>query len=462
LFILIYEAYILGFKLLKDVEQEITTILRKLIRINTVNPPGNELEAATYLNDILSSEGFDCEIINSAPERANLITRLSGKEGKPSLLLLSHLDVVGANKKEWSVDPFEGIIKDGYVWGRGALDMKSMTAIETMVLILLKRNNVALRGNLILAATADEEKGGLNGVNYLMENYRDKISADYVINEGGGVGIFINNKTLFTIQNAEKGIIWFRVKTKGIPGHGSMPDKNNSAILLMNKVIDKLVNYTPQSFLDKSLKLFLEKLSETDLQLKEAISNISNNIQHIDVGLEEISKLYPDLAKELLPRIKMTITPTIIKGGFKENVIPSECETTFDCRILPGQSSDSILKVIRQLLNSIDPENIEMEILQIQDPTVSKVNTSLYNTIESVLRDFSPVSISSPLLMTGGTDSRFFRKRGKICYGFQPRLPEKPYHRIVKSEHGIDERISINNLVFGVSILYEVVKRFLS
>lgn len=449
-------------KLLNEVEQEIISILKNLIKINTSNPPGNELKAAIYLNDILSSEGFDCEIITTSSERGNVITRLCGSGEKPSLLLLSHLDVVAATKKEWSVDPFGGIIKDSFVWGRGALDMKSMTAIEVMVLILLKRNNISLKGDLILAATADEEKGGFNGVKYLMENYREKILADYVINEGGGIGIPINHKTLFTVQNAEKGIIWFKVKTKGIPGHGSMPDKNNSAIMLMNKVIDKLVNYSPQSFLHESLRLFLNKLSETDLQLKTAISTLQVNPMQIDTILDEISKIYPDLAKEILPRIKITITPTIILGGYKENVIPSECETTFDCRILPGQSSDSTLKLIKQLLNTIDSKNIQIEILQIQDPTVSKINTPLYDTIDSVIRDISPTSITTPLLMTGGTDSRFFRKIGKICYGFQPKLPEKPYHRIVKSEHGIDERISIKSLVFGVSVLYEVVKRFLS
>ena len=338
-------------KLLKEVEQETTTILKKLIQINTSNPPGNELKAALYLNDVLSSEGFDCEIIYSESERANLITRLCGTGEKPCLLLLSHLDVVAANKKEWSVDPFGGIIKDGFVWGRGALDMKSMTAIEVMVLILLNRSKISLKGDLVLAATADEEKGGINGVKYLMEKYSEKLSVDYVINEGGGIGIPINNKTLFTVQNAEKGIIWFKVKTKGIPGHGSMPDKNNSAIMLMNKVIDKLVNYTPQVFLHESLRLFLNKLSETDLQLKKAISIFQENPNQIDFILTEISRNYPDLAKEILPRIKITITPTIISAGYKENVIPSVCETTFDCRILPGQSSDSTLKIIKQLLS---------------------------------------------------------------------------------------------------------------
>lgn len=449
-------------RLLNEIENEITMILSNLIQIDTTNPPGNELKAAAFLNDILSAEGFDCEIIKSAPKRANIITRLKGTGEKPTLLLLSHLDVVTANKKQWSVEPFGGLIKDGFVWGRGALDMKGMTAIEVMVCILLKRNNVKLKGDLILAATADEEKGGNKGVNYLMENYREKVSTDYVINEGGGVGIPIKNRTIFTIQNAEKGIIWFKVKTKGIQGHASMPEKNSNAIILMNKVIAKLVNYNPQNFLHVSLQLFLEKLAENDSKLKEAFSTIIANPQKIDSALDKLIAFYPDLVKEIRPRVKMTITPTIIKGGVKENVLPSECETTFDCRILPGQNADKALKVIKSLLSTIDPENIELEILQIQEPTTSKIDTCFYETIVSVLKDFNPGCSVTPLLMTGGTDSRFFRKIGNICYGFQPRLPEKPYHRIVKREHGIDERISTRNLVFGASVLYEVIKRFLS
>lgn len=448
-------------RLFEEIENEITMILSNLIRIDTTNPPGNELKAALYLNNILAAEGFECKIIKSTPGRANIITRMEGTGEKPTLLLLSHLDVVTANKKQWSVNPFGGLIKDGFVWGRGTLDMKGMTAIEVMVCILLKRNKVKLKGDLILAATADEEKGGIKGVKYLMENYGDQISADYIINEGGGIGIPIKNRTIFTIQNAEKGIIWFKVKTKGIPGHASMPDKSSNAIILMNKVIDKLVNYNPKYFLHVSLRLFLEKLAKMDSQLNEAFSTIITNPQQSDLALDKLIASYPDLVKEIRPRVKMTITPTIIRGGLKENVLPSECETTFDCRILPGQSSDNALKVIRSLLNNIDSENIELEILQIQEPTVSKINTIFYDNIVSVLKDFEPGCSVTPLLMTGGTDSRFFRRAGSVCYGFQPRLPEKPYHRIVKREHGIDERISTRNLIFGVSVLYEVIRRFL-
>ena len=446
----------------EKLENEITMLLSDLIRIDTTNPPGDEIIAANYLDKKLSNEGFDCDIIESAPGRGNIITRLNGTGEKPSLLLLSHLDVVAANKNNWSVHPFKGIIRDGFVWGRGTLDMKSMTAIEAMVIILLKRNNIPLKGDLIFAATADEEKGGMKGANYLLENYREKIFANYVINEGGGIGIPTQSGTLYTIQTAEKGIIWFKVKTKGIPGHASMPDKDSNAILLMNKVIKKLSNYSPQGLLDDSLQEFLVKLGNDDPKLKNAFSRIIKDPTQIDKILDELAKHYLDLVTEIRPRVKMTITPTIIKGGLKENVLPSECETTFDCRLLPSQSVDSTLDKIKGLLRTIDSENISIEILQVQEPSVSPIDTNFYDILVSVLKDFEPGCVISPLLMTGGTDSRFFRKIGSVCYGFQPRLPEKPYYRIVKGEHGIDERISVKNLIFGTNVLYEAIIRFLS
>ncbi|MEM0489164.1 MAG: M20/M25/M40 family metallo-hydrolase, partial [Candidatus Bathyarchaeia archaeon] len=204
-------------KLLEDVEEEVTTILSNLIKIDTTNPPGNETRAAEYLARILEEDGFECEILESAPGRGNIITRLRGSMGKPRLLLLSHLDVVAANPNEWSVPPFSGLIKDGFVWGRGAIDMKSMTAIEVIVMKLLKRNNVQLRGDVIFAATADEERGGQAGAGWLVENHFEKVKAEYVINEGGGQAIPVNGRNIFTVQTAEKGILWLKVKSKGTP-----------------------------------------------------------------------------------------------------------------------------------------------------------------------------------------------------------------------------------------------------
>jgi acetylornithine deacetylase/succinyl-diaminopimelate desuccinylase-like protein len=449
-------------KLLKEVENEVTRFLRELIRINTTNPPGNETAAAKYLAENLSQDDFKCELFESAPERGSVITRLKGTGEKSSLLLLSHLDVVAADAKEWSVDPFAGVVKDGFVWGRGALDMKGMTAIEVMVMKLLKRNGVKLKGDVILAATADEEQGGLSGADYLLRNYPEKISAPYVLNEGGGLAMPTRNGNVFTVQTAEKGILWFKVKAKGVPGHGSMPNVADNAIMRMNKVIEKLGNYRSKVSLVPTVKKFLEEMARQDPVLQEPFTRLLANPELSDQILDELAKTAPQLAEEIKPRLKMTITPTIIHGGVKENIIPSHCETVFDCRILPGQESAQAIGLIKTLLSEVDSEKLVFESLQVQEPSESKAETPLYTTITAVLREFEPNCGVTPMLTTGGTDSRFFRRKGSVCYGFQPMYPEISSGKVVKREHGIDERITIENLVFGTSVLYETVKKFMS
>jgi acetylornithine deacetylase/succinyl-diaminopimelate desuccinylase-like protein len=449
-------------QLLKEVEEEVTNFLSELIRINTTNPPGNETEAAKYLAEHLRKEGFNCELYESAPERGSVITRMKGTGEKPSLLLLSHLDVVAADAKEWSVDPFSGVVKDGFVWGRGALDMKGMTAIEVMTMKLLKRNGVKLKGDVVLAATADEEKGGLAGAGYLLRNFPEKIRADYVLNEGGGLAIPTQNRNLYTVQTAEKGILWFKVRAKGTPGHGSMPNAADNAIIRMNKVIEKLGNYRSQVLLVPTVKRFLAEIARGDMALQQLFSRLLANPELSDQILDDLAKTAPQLAEDIRPRIRMTLTPTIIHGGVKENVIPSECETVFDCRILPGQTPAETLNLIKSLLKDVDPEKLEFENLQVQEPSESPAETPLYDVITSVLKDFEPNCGITPMLMTGGTDSRFFRRMGSICYGFHPMRPDVPYGETVKMVHGVNERISIKNLVFGTSVLYESVKRFMS
>jgi acetylornithine deacetylase/succinyl-diaminopimelate desuccinylase-like protein len=449
-------------QLLKEVEGEVTRFLSDLIRINTTNPPGNETVAAKFLAEWLNREGFKCELFESAPERGSVITRMKGTGEKPSLLLLSHLDVVAADAREWSVDPFAGIVKDGFVWGRGALDMKGMTATEVMTMKLLKRNGVKLKGDVILAATADEEQGGLLGADYVLRNHPAKIFSPYVLNEGGGLAIPTQNRNVFTVQTAEKGILWFKVKAKGTPGHGSMPNLADNAIMRMNKAIEKLGNYHSQVSLVSTVKSFLVEIAQEDVALQEPFSRLLANPEVADQILDELSKTAPQLAEEVRPRLRMTITPTIIHGGVKENIIPSECETVFDCRILPGQESTKSIGLIKALLNEVDSEKLVFESLQVQEPSESKAETPLYDAIAAVLREFEPKCGVTPMLTNGGTDSRFFRRKGSICYGFQPMYPEVPSGKVVKREHGIDERISIENLVFGTSVLYETVKKFMS
>lgn len=449
-------------QLLREVEREVTNLLCDLIRINTTNPPGNETEAAKYLAETLEKEGFKCELFESTPGRGSIITRIKGTGEKPNLLLLSHLDVVAANPKEWSVDPFEGVVKDDFVWGRGALDMKSMTAMEVMVMKLLKRNKMKLRGDVILAATADEEKGGEAGAGWLVRNHPEKIRADYVINEGGGLAIPIEGKNIYTIQTTEKGILWFKIKAKGRPGHGSVPGTADNAILRMNRVVEKLGNYRAKMTVVPTVKQFLSQITKENKTVQQALMLLLQNPDMGDQILDMLAEKDKAMAEELRARLRMTIAPTIIHGGIKENIIPSECEAVFDCRVLPGQNPTEAMNEIKRLLEGVDLEKLEFETIQANEPSESPANTPLYEQIVKVMKEFEPNCSIAPILLTGGTDSRFFRKIGSICYGFQPLRSDMPYGEILKTIHGIDERISIENLVFGTSVLYNVVESFMT
>ncbi|HVP17119.1 MAG TPA: M20/M25/M40 family metallo-hydrolase [candidate division Zixibacteria bacterium] len=447
-------------ELFQEVEEEVTSFLSGLIRINTTNPPGNETKAAKYVAEALEKDGFKCELIESEAGRGSVVTRLRGASRKPSLLLLSHLDVVAANATEWSVEPFSGLVEDGFVWGRGALDMKGMTAVEVMALKLLKRNNVKLKGDVILAATADEEKGGEAGAGWVVRNHPDKVYADYVLNEGAGMAMKIDGKNIFTINTAEKGILWFKVKAGGTPGHGSVPGAADNAILRMNKVVEKLGSFRPEISLVPTVKQYVSELAKSS-EFRD-LSVLLRNPTLSDQILDLLAQKEKYLAEELRARLRMTVTPTIIRGGVKENIIPSECEAVFDCRVLPGQNPANALSEIKRLLKDAGLDKLSFETVQANDPSESPLGTPLYKLMVKVLKEFEPQCSSTPVILTGGTDSRFFRRMGSVCYGFHPVRPETSYSEMQETIHGIDERISTENLVFGTSVLYNVIERFMS
>jgi acetylornithine deacetylase/succinyl-diaminopimelate desuccinylase-like protein len=446
----------------ETIKNEITQFLSDLIRIDTTNPPGNEAKAAQFIADYLAKDGFNCEIFESAPGRGSLVTRLKGTGEKPNLLLLSHIDVVAANPKEWSVPPFAGTIKEGYVYGRGAYDMKGMTAIEVFILKLLKKNNVPIKGDIVLAATADEEKGGEEGAGYLLRNHKEKVWCPYVINEGAGLAIPQKKGNVYPIQTAEKGILWFKIIAKGTPGHGSTPNTADNAIVRMNKVITKLNDYQPETLYISTLKQVVREIGNMNPDLESYFTKLLANPKQSEQILDELAKIDKAVAEEIRPRIKTTITPTIIHGGVKENIIPSECEAVFDCRVLPGQSVEETLATIKNLVKDVGLDKLSFEIIQMHNGNESSTQTPLYNAITDVLKEVEPGCGITPTLTTGGTDSRFFREIGSTCYGIQPMRPDEPIDLIEKRMHGIDERITIENLVFGTSILYEAIKRFMT
>jgi acetylornithine deacetylase/succinyl-diaminopimelate desuccinylase-like protein len=231
----------------------------------------------------------------------------------------------------------------------------------------------------------------------------------------------------------------------------------------MNKVIGGLEDYRAPIVIVPTVKQFLCNMAKEDAALRKPFSRLLVCPEEADLVLMDLEKTEKLLAEELRPRIRMTIAPTMIHGGVKENVIPSDCEATFDCRILPGQTVAEALSLIKGLLEGVGLDKLTFEVLHSNEPSESPVETPLYEAITDVLRGFEPCCGVTPVLMTGGTDSRFFRTKGSVCYGFHPMRPETSNQdRVVKREHGIDERISVENLVFGTSVLYETVKRFLS
>lgn len=452
----------LSVKMLYEAKDELVSLLQQLIRFNTTNPPGNETPAAEFLKEVLENEGFKCELLESSPSRGNVITRIKGTNRKPSLLLLSHLDVVAANPDEWSVDPFAGTVKDGFIWGRGALDMKSMTAVEVMLMKLLKRNGVKPKGDIIFAATADEEMGGGAGVEWLVKNHPEKIKADYVINEGGGFAIPVKNRNIYTVQTAEKAIVWIKIRAKGTPGHGSIPGAADNAVLRMAETVRLLGNHRSKIKLVSTVKRNLEELSKGAGFQQRLFGKLLANPLIADKILDMMAKKERALAESIRAMLRTTIAPTIIHGGVKENVIPSRCEAVFDCRILPGQSKETLLAEIKRVLEKVGLEKLEFEILQENTPTESPFDTPLYRTIEKTLREFDPNCRVTPFMMTGGTDSRFLREIGCVCYGFAPMKPDLPLNEFLRMAHGIDERISIENLVFSLSVLYRLVEKFMT
>lgn len=428
-----------------QVNQEVRNLLIDLIKINTTNPPGNELEAAKYLQKVFEGEGISSTIYQPAPGRGNLVARIEGKGNSRPLVLLGHLDVVAANPAQWTYPPFNAEIADGYIWGRGAIDMKGMLAMETLTLLLLKRSGQTPEREIILVATADEEAGSEQGIGWLLkQNIPGLAEAEYIINEGGE-GKIDNGIPVYACQNGEKGVLWVKMKVHGTPGHASMPSKDN-AIARTAALINRISRYKPEISLSETTRNFL-------LEMARAKGlRLTNDSKNLDYSLQMFANRHYRNERSVQAMLYNTISPTIIRAGEKTNVLPEVCEATLDCRLVPGETPTGFLKKLKDIVND---STVEWEVLQAADPTESPVNTELFSVIQKTVQRFNPKAIAVPYLSPGGTDSRFFRQRGITAYGFFPViLPETELQRM----HGIDERISLENLEQGTRILYEVVK----
>jgi acetylornithine deacetylase/succinyl-diaminopimelate desuccinylase-like protein len=433
----------------QGVRDEAVAILQNYIRINTANPPGNELEAARFLEGILRKEGIEVSVYESAPHRGNLLAVIPGKKKAGPLILLNHMDVVPAEADKWDLDPFGGIIKDGIVYGRGALDNKGNGVVDLMALLLLQRYRIPLKRDVIFLATADEEVGGRWGTKWMLGHLPRLNEAACVLNEGGVILVQENGELdHYEIATAQKVVAQFAVKAKGRTGHGSMPHSDSAAVKLV-RALDRLVAWQTPLVIIPLVKAYFANLA------KVRPPDETKGYQDIEAGLRDPSFAEAFTANpQYNAMVRNTITPTILKAGQKINVIPSEAEAAFDCRLLPGTSATAFFAQMKEVIKDEEIEIVPLPEFESSPLPASPVDNELYQTIERVAQRKDPGCVVTPFLITGATDSRFFRQIGIPCYDFSPfRLSLED----AKLVHGHNERISIENLGFASEVIFEIV-----
>jgi len=434
--------------------REATAFLQRLIQFDTTNPPGNETPAARYIADVFAREGCRAEVVESAPGRGSVIARLKGSGSKRPLLLLSHLDVVPAVAADWKHDPFGGELVDGEIWGRGSLDTKNLTAVWMAVFLQVKRLGLPLKRDLIFAATADEEMGGTYGVKWLVDNRPELLECEFALNEGGGTGMQLGGKTVYLYQTAEKGICWTRLTAKGRAGHASVPHRDNPVVHLAGAL--HRIGTTPLPMhVSDTFRLFTERMAAClPGQLGQAFSLLLD-----PAAQEQALALIPDeyQANTIRAMSHNTAAPTVLRGSDKTNVIPRVATAEIDCRILPGQTPESLLDELRQVLglqgNGEAEGRFELALDRASLATESPPDTPLADALRTALARHDPDAALVPFLVPGGTDGRFLRPLGVVCYGFAPTLPGTDE----SSVHGVNERISVKSLDFAVRVLWDAV-----
>lgn len=429
----------------------VVKLLQELIQADTTNPPGEEIRATLVLQQWLkTSQKITVEVLESAPRRANLIARLSGTgEAKP-LILLAHTDVVPADPADWAHPPYEGKVMAEKVWGRGAIDMKGMLAMETIALLELAEQDKALAGDVILVATADEESGGHYGLEWLLTKRPDLLKAGAVLNEGS-IGIKREEFDLFPIQVAEKGVCWLKLTARGEPGHGSMPHDNN-AVLHLSRAIEKIGRYRFPLQETVIMKRFTQTIAP-HFSFPESLALQYLFTPIIGTPLRWLARTALASDQAMLAMLADTASPTRLAAGNKTNVIPSRAIAYVDARLLPGKSPETF----RDFLQGLVGDDVSLEIVMQSAANQSPLDTALYNSFAKVLQQHFPEAVIAPVMSAGATDSRFFRAAGIPAYGLIPALIEREE---LKGLHGINERISIQGLTQGVIILKEVISDY--
>lgn len=425
-------------------------ILQNLIRFNTTNPPGHEAACINYVRGLLDDAGIESSLLAIDPERPNLIARLPGEGKAPPLLLYGHVDVVTTENQPWQQPPFEGKLIDGYVWGRGALDMKGGVAM--MVAAFLRANAEGLRppGDIVLAIVSDEEAGGDYGAKFLVEQHPELFKdIKHAIGEFGGFTLTIGGKRFYPIMISEKQVCWMKATVRGEGGHGSMPVKGG----VMAK-----------------LSRLLKALDENDLpvhvtppakMMVDAMSSALGGVQGFILGqltnpamTNFVLKLLGDRARTFYPLFRNTVSPTILHGSTKINVIPTEASVELDGRLLPGQTPEDMLRELRAIVD----DDVQLEVLQF-DPGPAEPDMALFNKLAEILKEADPEGIPIPLILSGVTDGRFFSQIGIQTYGYLPMTLPADFN-FANVIHSSDERVPAAAIEFGAEVIYKALSRF--
>ena len=426
-----------------DRRAEVTELLQELLRVNTVNPPGNEIRAAEVLRDYFARDGIDVELYAREPDRPNVVARLPGGDG-PSLAFLSHTDTVIADPAEWDRDPWSGDLVDGEVWGRGALDMKGQVAASAVAFASLKRDGFAPSGDILFVSVADEEVGGVGGhdgygLRWLVQAHPDAVRCDYAINEGAGSKLVIGDTPYYGCATAEKMSAPFTLRVRGRSGHASMPGIADNALVKAARYIDVLGSYVPEPTLIPEARRLLETV------LGEA--------PPADEAVARAYALHPLLAAVVQPLVAFTLSPTMIEASRQRNVVPGLCEVTVDCRLLPEQTPADAEPLIRAALGEGD---YDLEWDHAVGGTRSPLDTPLWDALVEFTAEIEHGARLAPIACPGFTDSHYLREAfGTIAYGFFP-TRTMDAETETKLVHSANERAAVDDLELGVDMLRSI------
>jgi len=433
----------------RGLEDDAVMLLSRYIQIDTTNPPGNEIKAAQFLKEIFDREGIETTIIESAPGRGNLLARLRGDGSRKSIVLLNHMDVVPAEAKLWKEPPFSGAIKDGVIWGRGAIDNKGGGVMQLMTLLALKRQNIQLKGDVIFLGTADEEAGGVFGAGHLLDKHPELFKdVRAVLNEGGGIRLGEDGRARsYSVGVAEKVPLWLKLTAPGTPGHAASPG-SNQAVLKLITALSRIASYqSPIKVVPEVQKFYADSAASAPASRREQYMDLRKALQDLGFAAEFL-KDRSDNA-----RVRNTISITGIKGSDKINVIPAEASAEIDVRLLPGEEPQAFINEMRRV---VADDSIKIEILLSRAAAVSPASPDVLKVIADYAQSKDP---GTPILFpmgSGFTDCHFFRAKGIPCLGFLPRRSRPNEEGMV---HGINERVAVEDLKSDVREMYEIVRK---